>query len=105
MTSVYSNHNAYYEQLYKDAESKNHYAPVRMQYKQKPNPTYQHPLQYFDSPVQNSHLFPNMNYIKPYNLDDVPVNISHYIDKSIEARKQYAFGPYVLPHRELRLWD
>ena len=105
MTTVYSNHNQYYEQQYKNAESANPYPDVTMKYKQKPNPSYKQPFQYFDSPVQNSHLFPNMTYIRPYNLDDVPVNVSHFINKSIEARKQYAVGPHVLTQRSLRLWD
>lgn len=105
MTTVYSNHNTYYENLYKEAESKHHHPTVTMDYKQKPNPTYKQQFQYFDSPVQNSHLFPNMSYIRPYDLNDVPVNVSHFLNKSIEARKKYALGPYVLNQRQLRLWD
>ncbi len=103
MTTVYSNHNTYAEQLYKQNEMSPKYPNPTTKTKQFPNPSYRNVSSYYDTPVQNSHLYPNLVYIRPYNIEDIrPKDV---IYKTIDARKKYALGPYVMTNRSIELWD
>ena len=53
-----------------------------------PNPIYTKPLQFFDSPVFNSHLYPNFRPIRPFETGIMPPNRGSYIDESIQNTKQ-----------------
>lgn len=99
MTSEYTKYNSSYEQRFVQAQTADHLNP-RNEVKILPNPIYKTPLGYYDSQVKNSSLYPNMWHIKPVDYDYRPPNIGQMIDKSIEDNKVFAFGPYVMEHRE-----
>lgn len=99
MTSEYTHRNTSYENRFVEAQTSDYKNPMR-QINPLPNPIYKHPLQYYDSPVKNSSLYPNMYEIKPVDYNYMPTNIGELIDKSIEERKQFVFGGYVLPIRQ-----
>lgn len=56
------------------------------------NPIYTKPIQYFDSPVFNSHLYPNFKPIKPFEPGFMPPNRGSYIDESIQKTMQVVGG-------------
>ena len=103
MTEVYSNKNALYESMLKKAETFSGYPAIKIDKKVYANPIYKHAFQYYDSPVINSHLYPNMYLIRPFETGFIPSDDQVY--KSIEARKKYAIGPHVLTNRELKVWS
>ena len=103
MTSIYNHRNASREQSFVKAQTQDFVQATREIYP-KANTIYKNDIQFYDSHVKNSHLYPNMYHIRPINLDNKPSDIGAYIDKSIQANKQYAFGPYVLPVKELKWW-
>lgn len=65
----------------------------------KPNPIYKNPLQYYNSPVHNSMLYPNMSLIKPVNYDYIPVDTSKFLDQSIKENQRFAFGPHIIENK------
>ena len=99
MSSEYTHYNSSYEQRFVEGQTADHLNP-RKEINPLPNPIYAHPLGYYDSQVKNSSLYPNIWHIKPVDYDYRPPNIGGLIDKSIEDNKMFAFGPYVMPHRE-----
>jgi hypothetical protein len=103
MAERFSNKNSHYESQFKEAQALSGYPDLDIKPKEYPNQSYKEPFQYYDSKVINSHLYPNMFYIRPYDVEDVRSDDMVY--KSIEARKQYAFGPYILDNREMKVWS
>ena len=99
MTSEYTHYNSAYENRFIEAQTSDFKNP-RKEIKQLPNPIYKNPIKYFDSPVKNSSLYPNLWEIKPVDYSYRPTDIGQQIDKSIQERKQFVFGGYVLPVRE-----
>lgn len=99
MTSEYNHYNSSYEKRFIEAETSDFKHPKK-EINPLPNPIYKHPLQYYDSHVKNSHLYPNIWEIKPVDYDYRPTNIGAQIDKSIQENKNFVFGPYILPQRE-----
>ena len=99
MTSEYTHYNSEYEKRFIEAQTADH-LNVRKEVRILPNPIYKQPLEYYDSHVKNSHLYPNISHIKPVDFDYRPPDIGDMITKSIEKNKVFAFGPYVMEHRE-----
>lgn len=106
MTSV-SNRFPYAEQLYKDNCVKSAEYPLDFSRlnKQIKNPVYPTKLQYYSSVVKNSHQFPNMGYIRPYHIDDIPSSPWPFINKSIEDNKKMFFGGQYHTVRDIKLWS
>lgn len=99
MTSEYNHKNPSYEQRFVKAET-SPYTNPRKEINPLPNPIYKHKLQYYDSPVKNSSLYPNLWHIKPVDYDYRVSDIGGMLYKSIEENKNYVFGPYIMPQRE-----
>lgn len=99
MSSEYTHRNSSYEQRFIEGQTSDHKNTMR-EINPLPNPIYKNPIQYYDSPVKNSMLYPNIWHIKPVDYDYRPSNIGAMVDKSIQENKNYVFGPYVLPHRQ-----
>lgn len=99
MTSEYTHRDASYENRFIDAETSDFKNP-RKEINPLPNAIYKHPLQYYDSQVKNSHLYPNLWHIKPVDYDYRPSDIGAQIDKTIQDNKNFVLGGYILPHRE-----
>ena len=61
MSSEYSHYNSLYDKSFIEAQTGDH------KYTRKevnpPNPIYKHPIQYYDSPVKHSMLYPNLMHI------------------------------------------
>jgi len=106
MTSV-SNRFPYAEQLYKKNQVESAEYPLNFSRLNKlvPNPVYPPKLQYYSSVVQNSHQFPNLGYIRPYHIEDIPVNPWVGINKSIEDNKKMFFGEQYHTVRDIKLWS
>jgi hypothetical protein len=98
MTSEYTHYDATYEQRFKDAQQAD-YKFTRKEVNPLPNAIYKQPIQYYDSQVKNSHLYPNIGLIKSVDYETKPPNIGAMIDKSIEENKVYALGPFVMQQR------
>jgi hypothetical protein len=103
-TDKYTNRIPSYERAFIQAE-KQPYKHVSKEVYPKANPIYKNAVQYYDSPVQNSMIYPNMYLIKPVNYDFVPVDQSKYLDDSIKQNQKFAFGPYVIQNRQVKLWS
>ena len=103
-TNQYTHRNPSYERAFIQAETQP-YKHLSKEVYPKANPIYKNPVQYFDSPVQGSHLYPNMYLIKPVNYDYIPVNQSVFLDKSIEENQRFALGPYVIENRIPIMWS
>ena len=99
MTSEYNHRNSAYEQRFVQAQTKNFQNP-RREVNPLPNPIYKKDIQYFDSHVKNSNEYPHISWIRPINTEYTPSNIGAMLDKSIQEKKNFVFGPYILPHRE-----
>lgn len=106
MSSI-SNRNPYYESLYKKAEeeAKSYPSSAPRKDRKYPNPIYLKPIQYFDSKVVNSHIYPNISYIRPYELGFVPTNVGKFIDESVEKNKRYFFGGKWHSQETIKLWS
>ena len=102
-TSEYTHYIASYDKSYVENET-SPYEHITREVKQKANPIYKNPITYYDSPVQNSMLYPNMGLIKPVDYDIIPVDQSVYLDKSIREQQRFAFGPYVIENRQIKRW-
>jgi hypothetical protein len=104
MTSV-SNKNSYADSLLKEnqANVNKSYTDFNGPIKPYPNASYKEPFQYYDSVVTNSHQFPRMEYIRPFTVEDV--RSDDRVLESIEARKRFAIGPYVLTNRQINFWN
>lgn len=100
MTSEYTHYSQAYENRFIDGQTMPLSNP-RKEINPLPNPIYKKPLQYFDSPVKNSSMYPNVWHIKPVNYDYTPSNVGGMIDKSIQENKNFVLGGYVLPQRQL----
>lgn len=104
MKSV-SNKDSYADSLLKENQANvgksytNYNGPI----KPYENASYKEPFQYFDSVVSNSHQFPNMEYIRPYTVEDV--RSDDKILESIQARKRFAIGPYIVTNRQIKIWN
>jgi hypothetical protein len=98
MTSEYTHRNQSYQDRFVDAET-SPFKNSRKEIKTLANPIYKHALQYFDTPVKNSSLYPNLWHIKPVDYEYRPSDIGRQIDKSIHDNKNYVFGPYIMQHR------
>ena len=101
MSSEYSHYDASYNGQFVENQT----APLKHtknEVRQLPNPIYKHPVQFYDSVVKNSSIYPNLLYLKPVNYENRPSDIGGMIDKTIEDNKNFAFGPYVMPHRNLK---
>ncbi len=105
--SAFTNRNPYYESLYKQAEeeAKSYPSSKPREDRKYPNPVYTNPIQYFDSKVVNSHIYPNISYIRPYELGFVPTNVGQFIDESIEKQKTYFYGGSFFKQEPVRLWS
>ena len=99
MTSEFTHRNPEYEKRFVEAQTSPYKLP-RKEINPLPNPIYKHPISYYDSPVKNSHLYPGIWEIKPVDYSYRPTNIGAQLDKSIQDRRQFVFGGYVLPIRE-----
>jgi hypothetical protein len=104
MASV-TNKNAYAEQLLKENEANRNksYTDFNRPLRPYPNPSYKEPFQFFDSVVTNSHQFPRMEYIRPFIIEDIRPKDTIY--ETIEARKRFAIGPYVVTNKQLNYWN
>ena len=98
-TSEYTHYNPLYKTRFVEAQTGNMQNP-RKEINPLPNAIYKHPIQYYDSPVKNSSMYPNIWHIKPVDYEYRPPNIGGMIDKSIEDNKKFVFGPHVMHHRE-----
>lgn len=103
-TNKYTNRVPSYEQSYIKNETQP-YKYISQEINPKPNPIYKNPTTFYDSPVQNSHIYPNMYLIKPVDYDFKPVDQSVYLDKSIKENQRFAYGPYIIENRILRRWS
>lgn len=103
-TNQYTHRNPYQEQLYLQNEQSK-FKHVSKEIKQKPNPIYKHPIQYYDSPFIMSHLYPNMGLIRPVDYEYIPVNPSAYIDKSIKENQRFVLGPHIIENRQIIRWS
>lgn len=105
MTSV-SNRNPSAEQLYREMEEQASSYPLDFSRKKVPipNPVFQQKLHYYDSVVQNSHSFPNISHIKPYELNEIPATPSMFLNESIEKNKRFFYGGVFHPVEKVSLW-
>lgn len=99
MASEYNHRNPAYESRYIAAETQNFVNERRE--RRKSNPIYKNDVSFYTSLVKNSHLYPNMTYIRPFNPDYTPSNLGAMIDKTIKDKQRFAFGPYILENREI----
>jgi hypothetical protein len=104
MKSV-SNKDSYADSLLKENQANvgNSYTNYNGPIKPYQNASYKEPFQYFDSVVSNSHQFPNMEYIRPYTVEDV--RSDDKILESIQARKRFAIGPHIVMNRQIKIWN
>lgn len=104
MTSV-NNKNAMQDKMLKENEAKQsgYYTNFNKPIRPYRNPSYKEPFQYFDSQVINSHQYPRMEYIRPFETDDI--RSDDVIYKTIEAKKRYSIGPHILTNRILKHWN
>ena len=105
MTSV-SNRNPYAEQLYKETEEAAASYPRDWSglNKKAPDPWFAPKFQYYDSKVLNSHEYPNMFHIRPYELESVPATPSQAILESIEKNKRFFYGGVFLDVKRNDIW-
>ena len=99
MTTEYNHYTPSYEQRFREAETAD-FQYTRKEINPLPNGIYKHPLQFYDSPLKNSHLYPGLWHIQAVDHEVRPPNIGAMVDKSIQDNRVFAFGPYVLPVRE-----
>ncbi len=98
-TNQYTHRNPSYEQQFIKNETQPYKHLVR-EINPQPNPIYKNPLQYYDSPVQNSMIYPNIGLIKPVNYDYIPVDTSVFLDKTIQENQRFAYGPYIIENNK-----
>ena len=103
-TNQYTNRIPAYEKSFIENEKRPE-KYISSEVKKKANPIYKTPVQFFDSPVHGSHLYPNMYLIKPVNNDYIPVNQSKYLDESIKQGQRFVLGPYVIENKQLERWS
>jgi hypothetical protein len=104
--SQFTNRNQFFEQQFLENQKAPPPSNKQVLPLQKANPIYTSGFQYYTSPVQNSHIYPNMGLIRPYGTyDNIVPNNGVFLDKSIEEYKKYAIGPHILEHRDLKLYS
>jgi hypothetical protein len=99
MTSEYNHRNPAYESRYIAAQTQDFIHAMKES--KKANPIYKNDVSFYTSPVKNSHLYPNISHIRPFNLDYTPSNLGAMIDKTIKDKQSFAFGPYIIKSREI----
>ncbi len=99
MTSEYNHRNSANEQRFVEAQTKKFENPMR-NVNPSPPSIYKREIQYFTSHVKNSNEYPHISWIRPINTDYIPSNVGAMLDKSIQEKKNFVFGSYILPHRD-----
>ena len=69
------------------------------------NPVFMNKLQYYDSPVQNGHMYPNMFHIKPVDFNEQQSDIGMFLNKSIEKNKQFLYGGVLHTVKRMDMWN
>ena len=105
MTDI-TNRNPAAEQLYRMTEELAATYPRDFSRLDKPvpDPVFKPKVQYYDSKVLISHEYPNMTYIRPYELEDIPSTASAAINASIEKNKTFFYGGTYHSVNRIDLW-
>lgn len=92
-TGGVTNRNPSAEKQYKKNEHDFAFQPnySRMN-KQFANPVFMPKFQYYDSTVQNGHMYPNMFHIKPVEFNEKQTNVGSFLFKSIEKNRKFLYG-------------
>ena len=68
------------------------------------NPTFMKKLQYYDSPVQNSHMYPNMFHIQPVEFNEKQSDVGMFLFDSIEKKKKFLYGGHLIDVKRIDRW-
>jgi hypothetical protein len=105
-TQGVSNKNSSYDALYQKNEDEfkypTNYPKIPNQYA---NTLYMNKLQYYDSPVQNAHSYPNMFHIKPVDFNEKQSDVGMFLNKSIEKNKQFLYGGVLHNVKRIDVWN
>lgn len=105
-TQGVSNRNKSYEQQFQKNQDEFKFTTnySRMT-KQLANPVYMNKLQYYDSPVQNAHTYPNMFHIKFVDFNEKQSDVGKFFNKSIEKNRQFLYGGTLHNVKGVNMWN
>ena len=69
------------------------------------DPVFMNKLQYYDSPVQNAHTYPNIYHVKPVDFNEQQSDVSMFLNKSIEKNKQFLYGGVLHNVKRMDIWN
>ena len=101
-----SNRNPSYDRIFqkeqKEFDFPSDYSRMK---KQLANPTFMRKLQYYDSPVQNGHTYPNMFHIKPVDFNEKQSSQELFLTKSINKNRQFLYGGVLHEVKGINMWN